>query len=158
MHNACTWTWAIVKESPTGYLVPGRVCHGGLDYLKSLLSSLCHPHWIYIPPIPRIFVKMLRPFIFSQKCSTQSVKTIPYVSLYLFVFPIIWYIPWCPCPLPIHTLTPIPYRGYYSTLWFLLRTWKRINMVRKSAHQVKFELDLGDWLLGLLVQSRSEVV
>ena len=31
-------------------------------------------------------------------------------------------------------------------------------MVRKSAHQVKFELDLGDWLLGLLVQSRSEVV
>ncbi len=47
------------------------------------------------------------PFIFAQKCSTQSVKVIPYVSLYLYVFLIIWHIPLCPCPLPMHTLTPI---------------------------------------------------
>ena len=49
------------------------------------------------------------PFIFAQKCSAQSVKVIPYVSLYLYVFPIIWHIPVCPCPLPLRTLTPIPW-------------------------------------------------
>ena len=55
------------------------------------------------------FLAMLHPVVFAQKCSTQSVKVIPYVSLYLYVFPIIWHIPVCPCPLPLRTLTPIPW-------------------------------------------------
>ena len=33
--------------------------------------------------------------------------------------------------------------AYY--LWLLLRTWKRINMVRNPVHQVKFKLEQTGW-------------
>ena len=43
-----------------------------------------------------------------------------------------------------------PMGGYY--LRFSLRTRQRINMVRRLAHQVKFELDQRDWILGFLAR------
>ena len=81
---------------------------------------------------------------FLQKiCSTQSVKVIRYVSLYLCAFPY----------LRIHYffIPSLLSHGVYY-LCFLIRTWQRINMVRNLARQVKFELDQADWVLGILTR------
>ena len=115
MHNAYTWTWATMREAPMGYLVPGRVWHGAWTTLLYNINTwnLCRRRFVthiglIFHPFPAVLA-MLHPVIFAQKCSTQSVKVIPYVSLYLYVFPIIWHIPVCPCPLPLRTLAPIPW-------------------------------------------------
>ena len=105
--------------------------------MKSL-SSFCRPHWIHIPPISRSFgyVRPCRfyPNVFHPKRQSDSLRIlislrIPHSMTY------------SPISLSITLCIPslVSQRAYY--LWLLLRTWKRINMVRNLVHQVKFKLE-----------------
>ena len=108
------------SPAPMGYLVPGRMWHGAWTTLLYNINTwnLCRRFAAHIGFIFHPFpaVPMLDPAAFPQKCSTQSVKVIRYVSLYLYAFPIIWRTPLSPCPLPfayphLYLRGPITY-GY----------------------------------------------
>ena len=66
MHNACTWTWAIVKESPTGYLVPGAFAMGpGL--LEIFVVVVVSPTLDLYSTHPPHFCEYVTPFHFLPK-------------------------------------------------------------------------------------------
>ena len=142
------------SPAPMGYLVPGRMWHGAWTTLLYNINTwnLCRHRFVaYIEiifhPFPAAFA-MLHLVVVEKICSTQSVKVIRYVSLYLYAFPY----------LPIHYffIPSLLSHGVYY-LCFLIRTWQRINMVRNLARQVKFELDQADWVLGILTRRLCNV-
>ena len=116
------------------------------------MSSFCRPHWIHIPPISRSFgyVRPCRfsPNVFHPKRQSDSLRIlislrIPHNMTY------------SPISLSITLCIPslVSQRAYY--LWLLLRTWKRINMVRNLVHQVKFKLEQTGSRASLLGQKCS---
>jgi len=80
-------------------------------------------------------------FIFAQKCSTQNVKVIPYISLYLYVF----------LSLPITYAYPHSYPRDPLLKVFVKNLAEDQNGL-ELAHQVKFERDQGDWIPGLIAR------
>jgi hypothetical protein len=105
------------------------------------LSSFCRPHWIHIPPISRsAYVRPCRfsPKVFHPKRQSDSLRIL--ISLRIsdnMAYSLI--------SLSITLCIPslVSQGAYY--LWLLLRTWKRINMVRNPVHQVKFKLEQTGW-------------
>ena len=106
-------------------------------FVVSVSSPTLDSYPTYFPQFWPCYTLLFFPESVSPKAS-KWLTTYPYISMYS-----------CPCPLPMHTLTPIQWSHY---LTFLLRTWQRIKMVWKLAHKVKFEGDQGDWIPGLIAR------